>query len=85
MGIRHGKPVAQRKVANRLSLTDVGAQAFALDIDEADEIDEAREERDICDELSEIMDSGDEVRELPERDCTDGRRAEEIWYASRPW
>jgi hypothetical protein len=66
-----------------LSLTDVGAQAFALENDEADEIDDAREEREM-DELSEIMDSGDEVKELPDSDCTEGRRAEEMWYASSP-
>jgi len=76
VGIGHGNP-AQRKVASRLSLTDVGAHAFALESDDADEIDEAREEREM-DELSEIMDSGDEVNEHPERDCTDGRRAEEM-------
>jgi ribosomal protein L19E len=77
-----GKP-AHLKVAKRLSLLDVGAQEVALDSDEADEIDEAREEREL-DELSEIMDSGDEVSELPDRDCTDGRRAENMWYASSP-
>lgn len=76
VGTGHGSP-AQRKVASRLSLTDVGAQALALERDEADEIEEAREERE-SDELSEIMDSGDEVREQPESDCTEGRRAEEI-------
>jgi hypothetical protein len=82
IGIGYGKP-AHRIVASRLSLTDVGANAFALESDEADEIDEAREEREI-DELSEIIDSGDEVKEQPDRDCTDGRRAER-WYASNPW
>jgi hypothetical protein len=56
-----------------LSLTEVGAHAFALESDEADEIDEARDERD---ELSEIMDSGDEVNEEPDMDWTDGRRPE---------
>jgi hypothetical protein len=81
IGIGHGNP-AHRKVAKRLSLTDVGAQAFALESDEADEIDEAREEREM-DELSDIMDSGEEVNEQPEMDWTDGRRAER-WYASSP-
>jgi ribosomal protein L19E len=71
-----GKP-AHRRVAKRLSLLDVGAQEVELESDEAEEIDEAREEREL-DELSEIIDSGDEVNELPERDCTDGRRAENM-------
>jgi hypothetical protein len=66
-----------------LSLTEVGAQAFALENEEADDIDEAREEREL-ELLSEIMDSGELVRELPDKDCTEGRRADEMWYASSP-
>jgi len=60
---RQGSP-AQRKVANRASLTDVGAHAFALEAEDAEEIDDAREDRD---ELSETMDSGDDDEE-PEMD-----------------
>jgi len=75
----HGNP-AQRKVANRASLTDVGAHVFVLVTDEAEEIDDAREERD---ELSETIDSGDDEDEDPDVDWTDGRRLDS-WYASRP-
>jgi hypothetical protein len=60
----HGSP-AQRKVANRASLTDVGAEAYALVTDEADEIDDAREDRD---ELSETIDSGEEEDDEPDVD-----------------
>jgi hypothetical protein len=60
----HGSP-AQRKVASRASLTDVGAHPFALETDEAEEIDDARE---VLDELSETMDSGDEDNDEPDVD-----------------
>jgi hypothetical protein len=60
----HGSP-AHRKVASRLSLTDVGAHAFALVTDEAEEIDEARDDRD---ELSDTIDSGEDDEEDPDVD-----------------
>lgn len=60
----HGSP-AQRKVASRASLTDVGAHVFALVTDEADEIDEARDDRD---ELSDTIDSGEDEEDEPEVD-----------------
>jgi hypothetical protein len=83
VGTGHGNP-AHLKVASLFNLTDVGAHEGALESELAEEMDDAREERD-SDELSEIMDSGLEVRDEPESDCTDGRRAPAMWYASRPW
>jgi hypothetical protein len=66
--------LAQRNVANLANLTDVGAHTFALETDDAEEIEDALEER----ELSETMDSGDDEEDEPEFDCTEGRRLD-IW------
>lgn len=76
-GKEYGSP-AQRSVARRANLA-AGAHALVEDTDEADEIDEAREQRLL---LSETIDSGleddDEVEEM-----TEGRR--EVQPSNAAW